>query len=88
MTPHPDRQPTARMAAMPWLFARYVAGQIDDPFWDRFMQALDTNETPVEARLALAAFFNDAFAELEPGGVPAAEEVRELMNEVARDRAA
>ena len=84
MQPHPDRQPAARMTAMPLLFARYVAGQIEDPFWHRFMQILDANETPAEERLALATFFHDAFAELEHQDVkiPRSEEVREILTAV------
>lgn len=88
MHPHPDRQPVRPpshgLTAMPLLFARYVAGQIDDPFWDQFMQVLDANDTPPDERLALAAFFNDAFAELEPSAVklPRHGEVEELLREI------
>ena len=69
---------------MPILFARYVAGQIDDPFWDQFMQVLDANETPPAERLALAAFLNDAFFDLGPDTVkmPQAKEINELWAEV------
>lgn len=69
---------------MPLLFARYVAGQIDDPFWDQFMQVLDANETPPAERLALAAFLNDAFFDLGPGSVkiPHSKEIKELLAEV------
>ena len=69
---------------MPILFARYVAGQIDDPFWDQFMQVLDANETPPAERLALAAFLNDAFFDLGPDTVkmPRSEEMKELLAEV------
>lgn len=69
---------------MPILFARYVAGQIDDPFWDQFMQVLDANETPPAERMALAAFLNDAFFDLGPDAVkmPRSEEMKELLAEV------
>lgn len=69
---------------MPILFARYVAGQIDDPFWDQFMQVLDANETPPAERMALAAFLSDAFFDLGPDTVkmPRSEEMRELLAEV------
>ena len=90
MPMHPDRSPmrppSAGLTAMPLLFARYVAGQIADPFWDQFMNVLDANGTPAEERVALAAFFNDAFAELGPDGVkmPVEAEVKELIEEVRR----
>lgn len=81
MHPLSDRPAAAHMTAMPLLFARYVAGQIDEPFWDQFMQVLDANGTPPDERLALAAFFNDAFAELEPTDVkiPAFSEVQDVL---------
>lgn len=85
MQPHPDRPPAARMAAMPILFARYVAGQIEEPFWDQFMQVLDANDTPPEERLALAAFFSDAFASLGPNvNIPKFDEVRALLADVSQ----
>lgn len=79
-----DRNPISRLPAMPQLFVRYVAGQIEDPFWDQFMQVLDANETSPEERLALAAFFNDAFSELEPDTVKVAAhaELHEMLAEV------
>lgn len=85
---HPVRPPSLGLTAMPLLFARYVAGQIEDPFWDQFMQVLDANDTPADDRLALAAFFNDAFAELEPSEVklPRHGEVEELLREVRSPR--
>ena len=69
---------------MPLLFARYVAGQIDDPFWDQFMQVLNVNETPPAERLALAAFLNDAFFDLGPDSIkmPQSKEMRTLLVEV------
>ena len=69
---------------MPLLFARYVAGQIADPFWDQFMQVLDANETPPAERLALVAFLNDAFFDLGPDSVkmPQTEEMKALLAEV------
>lgn len=90
---HPDRPPvrppSVGLTAMPLLFARYVAGQIDDPFWDQFMSVLDANGTPAEERVALATFFNDAVAELGPDGVkmPVEAEVKELIEEVRRGAA-
>ena len=81
MQPHPDRPPVARLSPMPLLFARYVAGQITDPFWRRCMQILDDTATPKDERLALAAFLNDAFAELSPDAVemPKTGEVKDLL---------
>ncbi len=77
-------RPAAPLAPMPSLFARYVAGQIADPFWDRFMQVLDANDTPPAERLALAAFLNDAFFELglDTIKMPQSDEVKELLAEV------
>ena len=73
---------------MPLLFARYVAGQIEDPFWDQFMQVLDANDTPPAERLALAAFLNDAFFDLGPDTItmPKSEELRDLLAEVVTPR--
>lgn len=42
------------------LFARYVSGQIEEPLWTRFMQALDNTEGQPSERMALATFLNDA----------------------------
>ncbi len=77
-------RPAAPLAPMPSLFARYVAGQIADPFWDRFMKVLDANDTPPAERLALAAFLNDAFFELglDTIKMPQSDEVKELLAEV------
>ena len=77
-------RPAAPLAPMPSLFARYVAGQIADPFWDQFMQVLDANDTPPAERLALAAFLNDAFFELglDTIKMPQSDEVKELLAEV------
>ena len=84
MKPQASFRPAQPLAPMPILFARYVAGQIDDPFWDQFMQVLDANETPPAERMALAAFLNDAFFDLGPDSVkmPRSEEMRELLAEV------
>lgn len=70
---------------MPMLFARYVAGQIDDPFWDQVMQVLDVTETPPSDRMALAAFLSDAFSDLEPDAIkmPGTEEMVDLLADVA-----
>lgn len=77
-------RPATPLAPMPLLFARYVSGQIQDPFWDQFMQVLDANETPPAERLALAAFLNDAFFDLgiDTINMPKSEEMRELLAEV------
>ena len=77
-------RPAAPLAPMPSLFARYVAGQIADPFWDRFMKVLDANDTPPAERMALAAFLNDAFFDLglDTIKMPQSHEVKELLAEV------
>lgn len=84
MQPQTTFRPATPMAPMPLLFARYVAGQIDDPFWDRFMQVLDANDTPPAERLALAAFLNDAFFDLglDIIKMPESGEVKDLLAEV------
>ncbi len=84
MKPQASFRPATPLAPMPLLFARYVAGQIDDPFWDQFMQVLDANETPPAERLALAAFLNDAFFDLGLDSVkmPQSEEMKALLAEV------
>lgn len=41
------------------LFAKYVAGQIEEPLWKKFMSALDANESKPSERLALIAFMHD-----------------------------
>ncbi len=77
-------RPAAPLSPMPLLFARYVAGQISDPFWDQFMKVLDANDTPPAERLALAAFLNDAFFDLGPETVtmPKSVEAQDLLSEV------
>ncbi len=77
-------RPAAPLAPMHSLFARYVAGQIADPFWDRFMKVLDANDTPPAERLALAAFLDDAFFDLglDTIKMPHTHEVKELLAEV------
>ena len=84
MKPQASFRPTTPLAPMPLLFARYVAGQIADPFWDQFMQVLDANETPPAERLALAAFLNDAFFDLGPDTIkmPQSKEMKDLLAEV------
>lgn len=81
---HTHRTRTARVAPMSLLFARYVAGQIEDSFWDQFMQVLDANDTPPQDRLAFAAFFNDAVSVMEPGAVkpPHSQELADLLADV------
>lgn len=41
------------------LFARYIAGEIDEPLWKRFLSALDAIETKPLERKALIAFMYD-----------------------------
>ncbi len=42
-----------------WLFARYLAGQIEESVWKRFMSALETFESNPSERSAFIAFFHD-----------------------------
>ena len=41
------------------LFARYIAGEIEEPLWKRFLSALDAIETRPRERMALIAFMHD-----------------------------
>ena len=41
------------------LFARYLAGQIEESVWKRFLSALDSFESNPSERSALIAFFDD-----------------------------
>lgn len=69
------------VTAMSLLFARYVAGQIDDPAWTQIMAILDAEETSAEERVALVSFISDACQDLGPEEVkvPRTEEVRDFV---------
>lgn len=41
------------------LFARYIAGEIEEPLWKKFLSALDAIETCPLERMALIAFMHD-----------------------------
>ncbi len=82
MQSHALFRPATPLTPMPLLFVRYVAGQIDDPFWDQFMQVLDANDTPPAERLALAAFLSDAFFDLGFDTMPESKEMKKLLAEV------
>ncbi len=41
------------------LFAKYMAGQIDEPLWKKFMSAVDAKESTPRERMALIAFMHD-----------------------------
>jgi len=43
------------------LFARYLAGQIEESVWKRFMSALESFESSPSERSALITFFDDTF---------------------------
>ena len=42
------------------LFARYLAGQIEEPLWKRFLSALESFESNPLERSAFIAFFDDS----------------------------
>ena len=44
------------------LFARYLAGQIEESVWKRFLSVLESFESNPSERSALIAFFDDIFA--------------------------
>ena len=47
------------MGLLSRLFARYIAGEIDEPLWKKFLSALDANETKPSERMALISFMYD-----------------------------
>jgi len=71
----------SKTTGMSLLFARYVAGQIADPAWNRIMSILDADDTSMEERVALANFISDAYQELGPNNieVPKTDEVRDFV---------
>ena len=72
-----DLQPSA----LPFLFRRYVAGQIRQTSWEQFMHLFDAEAITADERVALAAFFCDALSEMESEEVhwPACDEAEELL---------
>ena len=54
------QQPPSPLRA---LFARYMAGEIEEPLWKEFMAAIDAKESRPLERRALIAFMHDAFLE-------------------------
>ena len=44
------------------LFVKYMAGQIDEPLWKKFISALDAKESKPLERMALIAFMHDVLA--------------------------
>lgn len=85
MQGQPQVQNAAQTNAMSLLFARYVAGQIEDTSWNQCMQILDANDTSPEERLALAAYFNDAFSEQE-SIVPKTRDLQAFLMEIRHTR--
>ena len=67
--------------ALSVLFARYIAGQINDKAWTQIMSILDADTTPMEERVALANFISDAYQDLGPESVkvPKLEEVQDFV---------
>ena len=69
--------------ALTLLFARYIAGQIAEQQWQAFASAYDAVEVDGESRAALAAFCNDALAEM--GGdarMPSPQDVLDFLSVV------
>ena len=75
----PRSETPLHLSALPFLFRRYVAGQITRTSWEQFMRLFDAETITAEERMGLAAFFRDALDEMEPEEVawPAAGEVEE-----------
>lgn len=69
------------LSALSLLFARYVAGQINDSNWERIMRVFDTGEASPDERVAFANFISDVCIELGPEAVnvPQPEEVDEML---------
>ena len=76
-----QRDTELQLSALPFLFRRYIAGQIQQTSWEQFMHLFDAEAITTDERVALAAFFCDALAEMEPDDVhwPAINEVDELF---------
>lgn len=51
------------------LVARYIAGEIRETHWARFMEVLDSNTLRGADREAFAAFFSDCLDEVGDGDV-------------------
>lgn len=70
-----------QLSALPFLFRRYVAGQIRQTSWEQFMHLFDAEAITTDERVALASFFCDALSEMESDDVhwPAGDEVEELL---------
>jgi hypothetical protein len=79
----PQMTPAVAPSALSTLLTRYVAGQIGDTTWERFMEIFDTGEATQQERLALAAFYSDALEEMGVRAikVPVLEELQELLAE-------
>ncbi len=72
--------PAAHRRALSLLFARYVAGQIAEGQWQAFATTYDAAGLDAESRAALAAFYNDAVAEIGPAvRMPTPEDVTDLL---------
>ncbi len=63
------------------LFARYLAGEIEESLWSSIMSALDARETSHAERMALVTFLNDATSERWVGTRPVQGQV---LHEVVR----
>lgn len=77
----PRFETALQLSALPFLFRRYVAGQITQTSWEQFMHLFDAETITPDERIGLAAFFRDALAEMEPEEVewPVVSEVEELL---------
>lgn len=45
------------------LLARYLAGEIEESFWQSIMSVLDSGKAGTQERMALVAFLQDAMSE-------------------------
>ena len=52
------------------LFARYLAGQIEEPLWKKFISALESFESNPLERSAFIAFFEDSLTGVSDRSVP------------------
>lgn len=81
-------QPTAStsFAAFRNLLARYLSGEVAESFWNRLMRVLDSGKASYDERIALAAFAEDAAAELGTGAVelPKPKELDTLLTDIRR----
>ena len=69
------------LSALSLLFARYVAGQINEAAWQQLSNVFDAGVASLDERDAFAYFVSDAYNELGPEAlkVPHLDEVEAML---------